>query len=92
MRANNSPSFQQLLNTFENLTSREIKENSNINDSSTQTKQENLRLAKEYINNIVSKPNIISESKENKITKDSSFEDQALALGLKVKVIKNITR
>lgn len=92
MRANNSRSFQQLLNTFENPASRQTKENSNINDSSTQTKQENLRLAKEYINTIVSKPNIISESEENKITKDSSFEDQALALGLKAKIIKNITR
>ena len=89
MRANNSPSFQQLLKTFENRASREIKENSNINDTATQTKEENLRLAKEYINTIVSKPNIVSESKAKK---NPSFEDQALALGLKVKVIKNMTR
>jgi hypothetical protein len=89
MRANNSPSFQQLLNTFENPASVEIKKNSNINDTASETQQENLRLAKEYINTIVSKPNIVSESKAKK---NPSFEDQALALGLKVTVIKNITR
>ena len=89
MRKNNSPSFQQLLNTFENPASREIKENSNINDTATQTKEENLRLAKDYIKTTVSQPNIVSEPKA---TRDSSFEDQALALGIRVKVIKDITR
>jgi hypothetical protein len=86
MLTNKSPSFQKLLKVFENSELTQTQENSNINDTSTQTKEENLRLAQEYIKTIISKP------KTTNITNDSSFKDQGLALGLKVKVIKNITR
>jgi hypothetical protein len=86
MQGNKSKSFKELLANFEDPESlTNPQENSNIGKP-TQTEEENLRLAKEYIKTITSK------TKTTNITNDSSFKDQALALGLNFKAIERITR
>ena len=78
--------FKQLLSNFKNLESKIKPQDSNIDDKSMKAKEENLRLAKEYIENISDRPSGATA------TNNSSFTDQALAIGLKVKVVTSQTR